>query len=69
MISCPGRRSICVVADVSNEEHVQSMVKTTVEALGQLNVRQLLHPASYLTVYVGDDCERRNYRAQALSGA
>lgn len=45
------------------------MVKTTVEALGQLNVRQLLHPASYLTVYVGDDCERRNYRAQALSGA
>ncbi|BCS21822.1 SDR family NAD(P)-dependent oxidoreductase [Aspergillus puulaauensis] len=33
-----GRRSMCVVADVSNEDHVQSMVKKTVEALGELNV-------------------------------
>lgn len=33
-----GRKSICVIADVSAEEEVQSMVKDTVERLGEVNV-------------------------------
>lgn len=36
-----GRRSICVIADVSKEDQVQGMVKETVEELGELNVHPL----------------------------
>ncbi|KAK5046734.1 hypothetical protein LTR84_007495 [Exophiala bonariae] len=33
-----GRRSVCVIADVTNEEEVKNMVATTVETLGELTV-------------------------------
>lgn len=33
-----GRRAVCIVADVSNEEDVRRMVATTVQQLGEVNV-------------------------------
>lgn len=63
---------MCVVADVSNEDHVQSMVKKTVDALGELSVKLTPVPFLFtrrLTAYVGDDCECGNYRTQAPPGA
>ncbi|KAJ5355638.1 hypothetical protein N7517_010247 [Penicillium concentricum] len=33
-----GRRAICVTGDVSKEDHVQSMIKQTVDSFGELNV-------------------------------
>jgi len=33
-----GRRSICVIADVSKENEVKDMVELTVKELGELNV-------------------------------